>query len=398
MDGRYDMIVCGGGTAGVAAAVTAARNGAEVLLIERGSCLGGVLTQGNVSYIMDLNGKQGFALEVVERLISVGAAKEVAAHVDLDPEMAKYVLEDMCLEAGVRLLYYTEIVGVEKDKSSVEGIRTYSKSGFQTYSADIFIDCTGDGDVCAMAGCEFDMGDEENGICQPMSFVSIVGGVKLEDIREYCIHVPDVPYSDAPKLKTWELLSSLGIKLSYTMPFFMPIPGETDRFVFACNHEYHKNGVSAEELTSATLEGRREAFESVRALKRLGGIWKNIKVISTPSYIGVRESRRIHGKYKVTKEDLIEGKSWPNPACHVTFNVDIHFAGGYKNGEVAVKNQGYDIPMEALMAEGFDNLFMAGRCISGDFYAHASYRVMGNTLMMGEGIGRYCARLLAQRG
>lgn len=394
MGRHFDIIVCGGGTAGVAAAIAAARNGAQTLLVERNGCLGGILTQGNVSYIMDLNGKQGFALEFVKRLIEEKAAKGVAVHVDLDPEMAKYLLEELCLEAGVTLQYYTEVTGVVKDGARISSIQTYSKSGFENIEATMVIDTTGDGDVCALAGCQYDMGDDENGVCQPMSFNTIVGGVKLEDIKEYCIHVPGVPYSDTPKHKTWELLNSLGIQLSYTMPFFMPIPLETDRFVFACNHEYHKNAVSVQDLTQATIEGRREVFASVRALRRLGGIWKGLKVIQSPDYIGVREGRRIHGKYTVTKEDLIEGKTCENPACHVTFNVDIHFAGGYKNGDVKVKSQGYDIPMEALMAKDFDNLYMAGRCISGDFYAHASYRVMGNTLMMGESIGRYCARQL----
>ncbi|MGI6279944.1 MAG: FAD-dependent oxidoreductase [Acutalibacteraceae bacterium] len=391
MKPHYDVIVCGGGTAGVAAAVCSARNGAETLLIERCESLGGILTTGNVSYIMDLSNKQGFAREFVNRMWELCDGMTVNKHAEVSEQYARYVLEDMCLEANVTLRYGTIVTGVEKSGDKVTALKLFSKSGFETVTADAFIDTTGDGDVCALAGCGYDLGDEK-GKCQPMSYNVTVTGVKLEDIKEYCTHVPGI-HGPKAKRRLYELLVSLGMKPSSSIPFFMPIPGETDRFVFSCNHQYEACAFSADDLTKAVIEGRRECFAAINTLKKSGGIWKDLKIIGVPEHIGVREGRRIHGKYTVTKEDMINGTTFENPACHVTFGVDIHCRnGGWTDGGVKVCEDGYDIPFEALMAKDFENLYMAGRCISGDHYAHASYRVMGNTLMMGESIGTYCGK------
>lgn len=388
---HYDVIVCGGGTAGVAAAVSSARNGADTLLIERCESLGGILTVGNVSYIMDLAEKQGFARELVDRLQNISGGRLFKTHAEVSEQYARFVLEQMCLEANVTLRYGTVVTGVRKDGDKVTALELFSKSGLECVTADAFIDTTGDGDVCALAGCGFDLGDE-NGSCQPMSYNITVSGVKLDDIKNYCTHVPGI---EGPKAKRrlYELLCSLEMKTSSAIPFFMPIPGEDDRFVFSCNHQYDASALSADDITKAVVDGRQECFAAISALKNSGGIWKDIKIIGVPEHIGVREGRRIHGKYTVTTDDLVNGTTFKNPACHVTFNVDIHCKKhGFTTGGITVHEGGYDIPLEALMAKDFENLYMAGRCISGDYYAHASYRVMGNTLMMGESIGAYCGK------
>ena len=385
----YDIVVCGGGTSGLAAAIAAARQGARVLLVEKNNALGGTLTLSNVSYIMDLADKQGFSRELVERMQSEGAGVEIGRHAPVDQEYMRFLLEEMCEEAGVTLRYYTQVVGVSTNNKRVTAIQLFSKSGFEEVVAQAYIDATGDGDVCALAGCDFTMGNED-GECQPMSFNVVVSGVKVEDIKDYCIHVPGG--GEENKKRLWKLLDSLGVQLSYTMPFFMPFPGEEDRFIFACHHQYSASAVSADDLTKATLDGRRECFRAVQALRSLGGVWKDLKIIQSPQSIGVRESRRISGKYTVTKYDLETGAEHDNTVCHVTFNVDVHCRNGYTTDGVEVKKSGYDIPLDALQARDFSNLFMTGRCISGDFYSHASYRVMGNTLEMGASLGTACGK------
>lgn len=388
----YDIVVCGGGSAGTAAAISAAREGAKVLLIERSGTLGGTLTAGAVCYIMDLSKKQGFCRELAEKLVNANSAQIVGNHVTVNPEMAKLLLEQMCIESGVTLLYHTVVTDVKTEGRKLSGIRVFSKSGAYFIQSKYFIDATGDGDICAAAGCPFELGDED-GTCQPMSFQVIVGGIALDDVKDYCIHVPGQPYSDEPKHNFRRLLKSIGIEPSYSMPFLMPLPYETDRFILTCNHIYNQSGISDRDITNATIQGRKEAFECVLALKNIGGIWKGIKAVSSSESIGVRESRRIQGRYRITKDDLIHGTTFQNAACHVTFNVDIHNKNGYTAGDVHVHENGYDIPFEAMMTKEYDNLFMAGRCISGDYFAHASYRVMGNTFTMGESIGKYCAKL-----
>jgi hypothetical protein len=140
------------------------------------------------------------------------------------------------------------------------------------------------------------------------------------------------------------------------------------------------------------MQGRREVNEIVRGLRSLGEPWSDLRLVATAEQIGVREGRRIHGLYTVTAEDLIQGKRHEDAVCRVTFGVDVHSTSlnhdtqgkGYSRG---VKSKAYDIPMRALIAKDVEGLMMAGRCISGDFISHSSYRVTGNSVPMGEAAG-----------
>jgi hypothetical protein len=149
--------------------------------------------------------------------------------------------------------------------------------------------------------------------------------------------------------------------------------------------------LSADELTRATLEGRDEVMRLVDALRSRGGVWKDIMLVGTSAHIGVREGRRIHGRYTLTADDLVGGARFDDAVCRCTFCVDIHSTNPSRDkglGNGGVQAQPYDIPLRALIAKDVDNLMMAGRCISGDFFAHASYRVTGNAVAMGEAAGK----------
>jgi hypothetical protein len=160
------------------------------------------------------------------------------------------------------------------------------------------------------------------------------------------------------------------------------------------NHEYRVKGFDADEVTEATVRARREVHRMIDGLRSLGGVWKNTVICATPEQIGVRESRRIHGMYQISANDLIAGARFDDAVCRATFCVDVHSTNPDSSkglGNEGLRAKPYDIPYRALVARDVPGLLLAGRCISGDFYAHASYRVTGNAVPMGEAAGAAAA-------
>lgn len=161
------------------------------------------------------------------------------------------------------------------------------------------------------------------------------------------------------------------------------------------NHEYSILPFDAAQVAEATMRARGEIHRIVRGLRKLGGAWDGLQLVATPEQIGVRDGRRIRGRYIVGRDDLVAGARHADAVVRPTFGVDIHAydrahaGGGYTNAGVKMKP--YDIPLRALIARDVDGLMMAGRCISGDYIAHASYRVTGNAVAMGEGVGAAAA-------
>ena len=185
---RCDVLVCGGGPAGVAAAVAAARAGARTRLLEVQGCLGGIWTAGLLSYVLDPGGKSGLLPEIVARLAAAGAPPLVERDVQrpwvdgafcYHPEIMKLVLEQVCEETGVLLQLHTRVVAtIKKQPGHLAYALTESKSGRQAWGAQVFVDCTGDGDLAALAGCGFDVGRPGSGETQPMTLMAIVGGIR----------------------------------------------------------------------------------------------------------------------------------------------------------------------------------------------------------------------------
>lgn len=386
-----DVIVCGGGPAGICAAIAAARCGLGTRLIESQGCLGGILTSGMMSNIIDYSNKKGIIQEIISGLDKMGA-KGPRCVFDIEP--AKYFLEKICIEAGVRIRLHTKLAAaVKNEKNRIEAIITESKSGREAWKAKVFIDCTGDGDLAAFAGCGFDTGREENGEVQPMSVSALIYGVKASVVADL---LRKDTGGDAHKERLLNILQSSGNTSSYSKASLFQL--HDDAFLLMANHEYHVPADDAEAITKATISGRAEIQRHIETLRNSGENWKNLKTGATSSYIGVREGRRIHGLYKITVQDVEEGREHPDAVCKSTFSVDIHSTNpekhrGYSNEGHSAKP--YDIPLRAMIAKDVNNLMMAGRCISGDFYAHASYRVVGNAAAMGEAAG-YCAALAAK--
>lgn len=389
-----DVIVCGGGPAGIAAALSAARSGARTRLLECHGCLGGVWTAGLLSYVLDADKPEGLLPEIVGHLKARGAyTPRAGANFLFDPEQMKLLLEELCLDAGVAIQFHTRVVAAGKTISGrLDYVITESKSGRQAWRGKVFIDCTGDGDVGALAGCHYDLGREEDGMAQPMSLLVYLAGPDPDACRRF----HDVSFPDRKDALVAELKRG-GHQPSYEGASLFHI--RDDLYVMMINHEYGVSAVDAQAITDATIRGRREVNSAVRALRSLGGIWKDLVLVATPAYIGVREGRRLRGRAVVKAEDLVAGRRHGDAVCRARFGMDVHSPDPrYSKGFDFRKRQSvlpYDIPYRALVAQDVDGLLMAGRCISGDFLAHSSYRVTGNAVAMGEAAGiaaAYCAR------
>jgi hypothetical protein len=389
--GKYDVIVCGGGPAGIAAAIKSGRAGVKTLLVETGGCLGGTWTAGLLPVILDYKNKTGLLQEIITALENMNARniKHPTGAVNFDIESMKLLLEKMCLDVGVDILLHTRAVQVIKDKDkNISHVLTESKSFREAWESKIIVDATGDGDVGALAGCEFDMGKGEENSIQPMSFLGLISGIVHSEVGDYVRKMKN-SWENNQRLK--KLIKAGGVETSYRNPMIFPI--RENLFSIMANHEYGFHGTNAKDLTEATINARQELHSIINALKSHGGIWKDIMIVATPSHIGVREGRRIKGLYTVTEEDLVNGARFDDAVVNVKFGVDVHNLK--KDDDTPnsqhIKSKPYDIPLRSLISKDINNLLMAGRCISGDFIAHASYRVTGNAVPLGEAAGQLAA-------
>ncbi|WP_265595367.1 FAD-dependent oxidoreductase [Verrucomicrobium sp. BvORR106] len=395
-----DVIVCGAGPAGIAAALAAARAGAKTRLIEIHGCLGGVWTAGLLTYIFDFN-KPGIAKEIIRRLDERDARRsKLPDQFVYEPEEMKVLLEEMCVEAGVKIHLHTRLAAAYRDGRKLTTVITESKSGRQAWRAPVFIDATGDGDLGAMARCGWDIG--QGGAecpCQPMTLNTLAVVKDAEALKNY-ISFYQVTPENRKGMWDWHHQATEGFKNEIIRAGFKPSYGMPTLFqvrdnlvMVMINHEYGIKAFDAPAITEATIRARAEVFNVVRGLRKLGGPWEGMQIVATPEQIGVRDGRRIHGRYTVNRDDLATGVRHEDAVTRATFGVDIHAHDKEANDKKAIihadfKFHPYDIPLRALIAKDVDGLLMAGRCISGDFTAHASYRVHGE--LGGHGRSRRC--------
>jgi hypothetical protein len=389
-----DVIVCGAGPAGCAAAIAAARAGARTRLFEVHGCLGGVWTAGLLTYIFDFD-KPGLNLELEKELDARGARRQKnPSRFVYEPEPMKLLLEELCGAAGVQIQLHTRVAAAQCDGRRLTTIITESKSGREAWRAPVFIDATGDGDLGAQAGCGWDIGQGQDCACQPLTLNALVVVRDTEALGAYISFFK----SDSRHIQAVEAfkgeLHRAGLEASYGHPTLFHV--RDNLLLMMINHEYGVKPFDAAQMTAATLRARAEVHRIARGLSTLGGPWAGLQVAATAEQIGVRDGRRIHGRYTVTREDLVTGARQPDAVARVTFGADIHAASKEINKAETISHGGfktkpYDIPLSALIAKDVDGLLLAGRCISGDFIAHASYRVTGNSVAMGEAAGKVAA-------
>ena len=410
--GECDVIVAGGGPAGISAAVSAARAGAKVRLFEMHGALGGVWTSGFLGCLIDFD-KSDTDREILRRLKDMGVLLDRNPHRKniratsfvYDPECMKVVCEEMCTEAGVEFFLHTAVVAAHRDPSgrNIEAVVTESKDGRRAWRAKMFIDCTGDGDLSAQSGCGFDVGGPGGTNDQPASLCAMVASPHPDRIAPYVVNHPSNfddkgRHTDSPKKKMREEMVRAGLVPSYSMPtLFMVREGI---YVWMMNHVYGLKVDDAAGITRETVRVRREVLESARALAKLGGVWDGFCVVATAEQLCHRAARRVHGRYTLNVADVQSGAVFPDAVTTSRFTVDVHATTAERNrkaayGTMGVKARPFQIPLRACMAKDVDNLYLAGRCISGDFISMASYRVTGSAVAMGEAVGRAAARAAA---
>lgn len=389
--GEYDVIVAGGGSAGFSAAVTAAREGARVCLVEQCGGVGGVATSGLMSHWTG-NTRGGIYEEILDR--SADGPMRQTIH----PEKLHGVLLEMLLEAGVEIRLYTFVVAPVMDGDRVAGVIVESKSGRQALLAKVVVDATGDGDVAARAGAEFRLGREGDSAMQPMTLMFKVGGVDMSR----AILPPSfetriaVPSGEIQALARQILPHPAGHVLLYPTS----IPG-----VVTCNmtNAIGVDGTKAEDLTAAQILCRRQIPLIVKFLREHAPGYENCHLLSAGAQIGVRETRHFIGVSTLTEDDVAEARVFPDwVVTKAHFNFDIHNikgAGLDEHGEQHHFKQakGYTIPYGCLVPRRIDGLLLAGRIISGTHKAHSNFRVMPICANIGQAAGT-AAALAAKRG
>ncbi|NMB97254.1 MAG: FAD-dependent oxidoreductase [Clostridiaceae bacterium] len=393
MKKMYDVVVSGGGLTGVAAALAAKRNDLnDVLLVERYGFLGGMATSGLVNPFMSyfkagMKHEEenqlifGIFQEILDRLNDLGGLKD---KVTFDAEIMKLVLNRMITEEGVNLLFHTYVTSVNNVRNNgnkIESIRIANKSGNFDVKGKIFIDCTGDADIAYMAGVPCKIGRDEDGFSQPMTM---------------CFRVANV---DRSKLPSREEINSIYKEAvsrgEITNPrenvlFFNTI--HPDVIHFNTTRIVMKNATNAEELTEAELMVREQCWEMFNFLKKHIAGFENSYLQLTAPQIGIRESRRIVGKYVLTEEDVLQGKEFDDSICYCAYTVDIHNPAG--TGTIIKRlNKGdyYGIPYRCLLPVNVENLLVAGRPISSTHEAHSSLRIMPTCTAIGEAAGTAAA-------
>lgn len=421
-DYSADVAVIGGGPSGLCAAVAAARTGASVILVEQGNCCGGMATRGLVGPFMtcyDRDGEtmiiRGLFAEVVDRLVARGEAIHPSGvragtaftswitvghdHVTpFEPEGLKLVADAMLQEAGVRVLYHTQFVQPVMEGDAVCGILTVSKSGPEILRARVFIDCTGDGDLAFRAGVPCEKGNEELGITQPATMFFHIGNVDSEALEEDVrknLHtfrrVDGVNYRSlhwwvekAREAGDWTLdRVSIGI---YRMP-------KPDQWCVNTSRIMGVDGTDRDSLTKAEMTGRRQADEIFRFLRKYVPGCADARLLSTASYVGIRETRHIRGEYRLTLDDILHARV-PEDSILLTANsVDVHGRFGPKSNEYIPVQDGrwYGVPYRCLVPLEAENLLVAGRSVSASSEAAGAIRVMPPCMAMGQAAGTAAA-------
>ncbi len=395
-----EVLVVGGGPAGVGAALAAARMGADTLIVEQFNCLGGVATAGGHGHIC-LYSAYGSTVRVVggvpyemgQRVAKAGYGICTTCSVDFEVEGMKLVLEQMAEACNCRLLYHTFFCDAVVDGGKVVGAVIQNKGGRQLIRAKRVVDCTGDGDVAASAGCAFEVGDRETGLCQPVTLMFTIGGVDWEKVRKW--------RTSYAMREVWEEAQKNGDMRPFqkTIMGFWWTPTRPDEVGINFTHINNIDATRAEDITRGTIEGRKQAFECIPVFRKYVPGMESCYLISTPNTVGIRESRRITGEHCLTKEEVVAQSAFPDSVGYGSFFIDIH---GTKGPGMDAKTWSppagfkYQIPYRILVPKGIENLLVAGRCVSCDHEALGSLRVMPQCGVMGEAAGT--ASALSLRG
>ena len=387
MGNKFDLIVVGGGFAGTAAALEAAGQGLRVLLVEKNNCLGGAAanclvlpfmnywtTDPETDEVQYLTGN--IFTEMVERIRQMGGLHENGK--TFDEEIVKLVLNRMCLERGVELLFNTVVVGTQLEDGHIRAIRAWGKSRELELEADYFIDATGDAELSTLAGCRCQVGREEDGLCQPMTLSFRMGGVNKPVYMETRSQINPLYQSFQEK----------GLLRNPRENVLIFMTMHEDILHFNTTRIVKMDPTDPFAVTKAEIEAREQVFELHKMLQENHPAFKDAYVLSTGLQIGIRESRMVEGEYKLTVADLKSLARFDDGIAVANYDIDIHNPEGAGTSHYYFgKGEWYQIPYRCLLPKDCKNLLVAGRCISSDHEAQASYRIMPFCAELGHAAG-----------
>ena len=406
-----DVIVCGGGFSGFAAAYAAAREGADVLLLERNWCLGGTGTAGLVNHILGVRLEErgtvtpcigGLFHTLEEKLIQRGGGLPVdESHLKLSPhgwypclgiglifdkEQMKLLLEELLEEVGVRILYGTEILDTVVENGWVKAIVAHNKSGLFLAEGSCFVDGTGDGDVLHLSGCSMKQGDETGGMA-PASLELHMDHVDLQELTDYMRRTGDLRFRNIIRdLRTkgeWPFDYDIFISVNLMEP---------DVFMINTIRQVGIDGTDGESLSHSVLAGRKENFQLLEIARRYFPGFSRAAVREIASTVGIRETRRLQGEYVLSVEDLICGKEFPDGIAVSAYDFDLPdpkhpSVQPFLEQGITRRSPFAVIPYRCLLPKETENLIAVGRCISVERDALGPVRVMGPCIAMGEAAG-----------
>jgi hypothetical protein len=449
-----DVLVVGGGTSGFVAAIAAARNGASVLLLETRDHLGGTHSGGMVMMIRSMrhmkapNGMEqkkimmtgyessfddeqvvrSIVQEYINRMLAIGSAwgrkDEATARQMFDPEIAKWVIQDMVAEAGAEVWLNTQATGIIMDGNVVKGVVVENLRERVEVHAGITIDTTGDGDIAAAAGAAFEFGSPEDGKCQPASLYFAVGGVQLDKTLAYMrdhasefgeeyvktmlgLKAENKPITMFPfKEKIKEALKNGDYPIPYgidsvnpeTLSYIVRPMFRNGKFRYDVTYHnmdmaYNVDATNREELTQATLAMRDLANKMAIFYRKYVPGYEDSYLSYTAQSVGIRDSRRIVCDYTLTREDVLAGQIFDDGIGRYGSLMDVHDKSGKKAlSLVEVGGRGwFHVPFRSLLPKGIENLMVAGRCISADYDAQGSVRSQAASMVTGQATGTAAA-------
>lgn len=387
---KYDLIVAGGGFSGVCAAVSAAREGLDVLLVEKSGSLGGALSNNLVYPFMaywtndpENGGKKYLSAGLFEE-IRQREKKYVHSYSDMDfgPEYIKLVLDEIVTEAGVDVLFHTTVFDVKADDRCIKSLSVASVSGKTELEADFFIDATGNGDLFYLSGCDYQLGRESDGLCQPMTTCFRMSGVDIEGFK-----------ADRDRLHKLYKEKQASGEIKNPREDILAFFGIGEGVVHFNTTRVIKHDPTDPFATSrAEIEARRQVCEMASFFKQNSEAFKNSTLISVASEIGVRESRKLKGVHILTAEELKNLTDFDDSIALGNYDIDIHNPSGSGTSHYYFRaGEYYKIPYRSLLPKEFDNLLVVGRCISATHEAQASIRIMPICACLGEAAGTAAA-------
>jgi hypothetical protein len=380
---KYDLIVVGGGLSGACATISASRQGLKVLLLEKSNSLGGTATGGLVLPFMPnetvINGQKTYLWgsifkEIREELNKLGATW----YESFREEELKLILNRMVSASGADILFHAYLTGVDYQGGKINSISASTIEGTLDFCADYFIDATGDGQLCYLAGIPFVLGREKDNLCQPMTLSFRVGGVDTDAFFE---GLEELNKEYKKHLENGEFINPRENILVFKTAIDSVLHFNTTRVI-------KKNPTSATELTEAEIEAREQVYEAFDFIKKYGKGVKNAYVLSTGNQIGVRESRKIVGEYTLTGKECEECTKFEDSICACNYDIDIHNPEGSGTSHHYFNvGEYYQIPYRTLIPKSTSNILVVGRCISCDHGAQASTRIMPVVSAIGEAGG-----------